>query len=956
MAVRSGSNAASRTTDGGLSWSAGGVLSASTTWTDVAGGAINGTNMFVAIASGGTTANYTVDNGTTWAATAALPSSATWSSIAYGNFRFVAVASGGTASAYSTNGLTWTAGGALPSSTTWSSIGFYNGLFVAVATGTTSLATSYDGVTWTARTLTTSANWGALAGGTINNVDKWAVVGNGTASQVVTLVANNHNVAAGPFLVTEVPNETTIRWIARAQLSVDTSVASLTGAIYARPDSFFVHRPYDGGVQLGTGSPQHGAQAVRQSKKYIRYQSGKGMMYTTGALFAPSYSLASATSDGLEINSLITFTTDDTDHGCQIGGTVEVTGFQTASYNGTYVVDSVVTERTFKVRSLRALSSTTATLGNDPKMSVRYWHGATVRSGPFDEQNGIFYQYDGQKLALCKRSSTFQLTGVASVAVDSNLITGTGTRFRDQLKAGDRIVLKGMSHVVTKVVSDTSITVNPDYRGVTNATLAKLCLTQDTIIPQSDWNLDRGDGTGPSGYNIDPTKMQMIGMQYTWYAAGFIEFMLRGSDGKFIFLHRIRNSNVNTEAYMRTANLPVRYEVINESARDSLLSNVTSSQATLPLYDAYYFPTSGTVYVDNELINYTGKSGNTLTGCTRSSTLQNFASGASRTYSAGAAASHTANTGVILVSTTITPVISHWGSALLTDGQFDQDRGYLFSYASTGNDVSTTKKTAFLIRLAPSVSNAIVGDLGERELLNRAQLLLKEISIASDAVATNTGGIVIEGVLNPQNYPTNPADISWGGIAGLAQGGQPSFVQIAPGGSVNWSSGVTQTTATATLASGINLNRTNYLYFTRASWDSIGARVGTEVSDSKFPAGTRVTQVFGPANYIGGSAGDEYLVYFNQNSNTNVTGGSTITFTFGQPPFALPGETVFSFITNPGETSSLDLADLKELTNTTLGGRGTYPNGPDVLAINVYKTGGTATVANIILRWGEAQA
>ena len=956
MAVRSGSNAASRTLDGGQNWTAGGTLSASTTWSDVAGGSINGTNMFVAIASGGTIANYSLDNGANWVATGALPTSATWSSIAYGNFRFVAVASGGTASAYSTNGLTWTAGGALPASTTWSAVGFYNGLFVAVATGTSNLATSYDGITWTSRALTTTANWAALAGATVNNVDRWAIVGNNASVQAVTLTANNHGVAAGPFLVTDVPNETTIRWVARAQLAVDTSVGGLTGVIYARPDSFFVHRPYDGGVQLGTGSPQHGAQAVRQSKKYIRYQSGKGMMYTTGALFAPSYSLASATADGLSANSLITFTTDDTDHGCQIGGTVEITGFQTASYNGTYIVNSIVNERAFKVRSLRALSSLTASLGNDPKMSVRYWHGATVRSGPFDEQNGIYYQYDGQTLALGKRSSTFQLTGVASVDVDSNLITGTGTRFRDQLKAGDRIVLKGMSHVVTKVTSDTSITVNPDYRGVSNATLVKLCLTQDTLIPQKDWNLDKGDGTGPSGYNIDPTKMQMIGMQYTWYAAGFIEFMLRGSDGKFVFLHRIRNSNVNTEAYMRTANLPVRYEVINESARDKLISAITSGQSSIPLYDAYYFPNDGTVIIDNEMITYTGKSGNTLTGCSRGATYQNFASGSNRTYSAGVAASHTVNTGVILISTTITPVISHWGSALLTDGQFDQDRGYLFSYASTGNDVSTTKKTAFLIRLAPSVSNAIVGDLGERELLNRAQLLLKEISIASDAVATNTGGIVIEGVLNPQNYPINPADISWGGIAGLAQGGQPSFVQIAPGGSVNWNSSAVQTTATATTVTGLNLNRTNYLYFPQAAWNAVGATVGTEVSDSKFPAGTRVSQIYGPADYYGGSAGNEYIVYFNQNSNTNITGGTGVTFTFGQPPYALPGETVFSFITNPGETSSLNLSDLKELTNTTLGGRGTYPNGPDVLAINVYKTGGTATVANLILRWGEAQA
>jgi hypothetical protein len=47
---------------------------------------------------------------------------------------------------------------------------------------------------------------------------------------------------------------------------------------------------------------------------------------------------------------------------------------------------------------------------------------------------------------------------------------------------------------------------------------------------------------------------------------------------------------------------------------------------------------------------------------------------------------------------------------------------------------------------------------------------------------------------------------------------------------------------------------------------------------------------------------------------------------------------------------------LKELTTTAIGGRGTFPNGPDVLAINVYKVSGTAVPASIILRWGEAQA
>jgi hypothetical protein len=263
-----------------------------------------------------------------------------------------------------------------------------------------------------------------------------------------------------------------------------------------------------------------------------------------------------------------------------------------------------------------------------------------------------------------------------------------------------------------------------------------------------------------------------------------------------------------------------------------------------------------------------------------------------------------------------------------------------------------------MIRLAPSVSNAIVGDLGERELLNRAQLLLQSISITSDAITGGAvGGLVVEGVLNPQNYPTDPGTVQWTSLNGVSQGGQPSFAQIAPGGNVNWASGATQTTATASTATGDSRTRTNFLVFKQSSWDASQAKVGTEVQDYlKFPAGTRVTRVDGPANYVGGSAGNEYVVYFSQNSITTIAGDSSVTFLFGQPPYALPGEQVFSFIANAGDSAELNLGSLKELTSSSIGGRGAYPNGPDVLAINVYKVSGTATAANIIVRWSEAQA
>jgi len=829
----------------------------------------------------------------------------------------------------------------------------------------------------------------------------------------------------------------------------------INGDIYPRPDSFFIHRPYDGGVQLGTGGPQHGAQAIRQSKKYIRYQSGKGIMYTTGALFAPSYDLRSVTANGIEVNSLITVVTDDNDHGVQEGGVIRLLGIETPGFNSgpqtavppvfDYTVVSVIDERTFTVRSQRRLGSTTAKLGFDAQMSVVSWHGATVRSGIFDDQNGLFWEYDGTNINVVQRTGTKQISGTIAIDQNTNLMTGTNTKFRDQLKAGDRIILKGMTHVVTHVDSNTECTISPDWRGVVNISGAKANLIVEKRVKQSDFNHDKLDGTGPSGYDIDIAKMQMIGIQYSWYGAGFIDYMLRGTDGNFVFAHRMRNSNVNTEAFMRSGNLPVRYEVSNEGPSGKLKNSMDLAQTTCTLYDSSFFPNNGVIYIDNEVIQFTGNDieNNQLTGLIRGSSLTNFQAGAIRNYTAGPAASHQADTGIILISTTITPLISHWGSAFLTDGGFDEDRGYIFSYTVSQLSISTSAQTAFLIRLAPSVSNALVGDLGERELLNRAQLLLQGIEITSD---TGSGGIVIDGILNPQNYPTNPSAITWSGLSNQAQGGQPSFAQVAAGGAIDWGAG-TPVTATATVESSIDtgfvfngIQRDRYsplplllsefnnnpilvgsimystnpdvftdsgetffvtniiqfpnfgevdiyynstlgnqqsqgntntntdfkfiyaapsgkvskLLFTKSSWEASGASIGTPISptDSNWPAGTAVSNV----QFLRHGQTEFYEVSFNNTSVNNISPGNTVTFEFGSASYAEPGETVFSFIANPGERSVLGLQELKELTNTPLGGRGIYPNGPDILAINVYKVTGSAVNSNITLRWGEAQA
>jgi hypothetical protein len=862
----------------------------------------------------------------------------------------------------------------------------------------------------------------------------------------------NHKIAGGPYFIESTPTPQSFTYTARAAGVITGTVG---GVVYARPDSWFLHRPLDGGVILSTGSPAYGSHAIRMSKKYIRYQSGKAINYNTGALFAPNYDLKSVSASGTTIGSTITVVTDDVDHNLQVGATVSLWGIFTSGYHDTYVVATIVDERTFTVTAKSVLGATTGLLDGPCYVVVEKWTGSIVRAGTFDDQNGQFWQYDGQYMSIGRRSSTFQLSGNVTAIPDSNLLNGASTRFTSQLTVGDRIVIRGMSHIVTSIVSDTTLTMSPDYRGTNTSSGIKIAKTIDFIIPQSKWNGDRCDGSNgpfnPSGYKIEVGKMQMIGLQWTWYGAGFIDWMLRGPEGKYIFVHRIRGNNLNREAYQRSGNSPVRYEVINESAKAALTATIDASATVIPIDDVTLFPTSGTVYIDNELIAYSGKSTTTgpgnLTGAVRATNLSIYTAGAQRTFTAGAAATHTNTTGVLYCSITATPNISHWGSAFIQDGGFDQDRGYLFNYQSTNLLVTTTKQTAFLIRLAPSVSNSLIGDLGDRDLLNRAQLLLQGLEITSD---TGTGGLIIEGVLNPQNFPTNVTDITWNGLQTSGAGGLPSFSQVASGGSVVWAGGASQTTTAITtqafptgtitleiipgssvstfsnyanvwitaanyityIASGLQtgqaisgtgiqantvisaftfwgtyqgvqyyyitmsrnanaqntgttsatvtashpVTRTSQIFFQKSSWEATNATVGTEVNQGGiFPGSTYVNS----ASLVTYFSTQYYRVTFNQSSDgTTITPGTTtVTFKFGQPPYAQPGEQVFSFIAAPGGQNTLDLTSLKELTNTVLGGRGCYPNGPDVLAINVYRASGAGTIpCNLVLRWGEAQA
>jgi hypothetical protein len=629
--------------------------------------------------------------------------------------------------------------------------GFYDGSSLPIS------SVASDGANPSTITVTCSANHGLVPGAPL--------VG------IATSTGTNHGLLTGNFLAETVPSATTFTFTARVGGAVSNS--SIVTSMYTRSDAYVLHRPFDGGVTLSNFVPSHGASVSRQTKKYMRYQSGKGVLWTSGVSLNPVINLDQISASGTTVGSLITVTTE-LDHSLQVGATVIISGVVTSGYNGTYGINTITSENTFTVIASEELGSAAAVITNIPRVTVKNWHGASVRVGPFDDQNGLFWEYDGRELAVVKRSATYQLSGFIAVTSGSQSVTGTSTRFTQQLKVGDSVVIRGMTYRVGSITSDTAMTINPEYRGVNNSSGIKMATVIDDRIPQSEFNIDKVDGTGISGYNMNLNKMQMLGISFSWYGAGFIDYMCRGPDGNMILVHRLKQNNINDEAYMRTGNTAVRYQTINESAVGRLASTIDDSTTSIPLVDASRFPTTGVVLVENEVITYTGKTSNTLTGATRGASFQMFIGGSNRTFTGGEAEEHLVGNGyqsVTLISCTAAPQLNHWGSSYIMDGGFDTDRGYYFNYASLSNSVSAaSSETAFFLRLAPSVSNSIAGQFGDRDLINRSQLLLQKLQLQSDK------SVQVYGILNPGNI--DASTLTWASVNTSALGSQPSFAQV----------------------------------------------------------------------------------------------------------------------------------------------------------------------------------
>jgi len=611
------------------------------------------------------------------------------------------------------------------------------------------------------------------------------------------------------------------------------------------------------------------------------------------------------------------------------------------------------------------------------------WTGGAIRAGMFDFQNGMFFEFDGQKLYCVRRSSTQQLAGTASALQGSEFVFGTGTQFLKQLVAGDFIVMRGQTYKVSSILSNTRITIKPEYKGSsgseiefvpgdgstgvvrtsnsrfviqshgltdllpvvynsidgtpigglingrtyyvsiidnnnfqlkatpdagTNVTLSDagagfphsftpaksgiiITKTVDTRTPQEEFSIDKLDGTGPTGYNIDLTKIQMAYIDYSWYGAGKIRYGFKTRGGEVQYVHEYIHNNFKLESYFRSGNLPTRYEVatfdtptyipflfhwgtsvimdgrfdddkaylftqnsqtlqvtgttaksFGSKAIDTTLERITISTHGFTTGDAVTFLS----------LQANGQSGSNAQNPTivaqvaygNATNLQNNSTLYVRVFDANTIQLHPtladAGSGTGVGGTNIIAFTNN----LAGQGN-SQYTYYLYPLGSSNNTSGTNYQPLLSLRLSPSVSSGLTGKLGDRDVINRMQLAVKELAVST------TNLVDVKVLINPR------------------------------------------------------LNNLNFA----------GAPVPS------------LTQ------------------YIQHTLNDTVSGGTQI-YNFRAAGGANSAE----------DSTTVALADLYDIGNSILGGDSVFPDGPDILTIAVARLTGNTTLTSAKLTWTEAQA
>jgi len=232
---------------------------------------------------------------------------------------------------------------------------------------------------------------------------------------------------------------------------------------------------------------------------------------------------------------------------------------------------------------------------------------------------------------------------------------------------------------------------------------------QETRVAQANWNIDKLDGTGPSGFTLDISKAQILWMDIEWLGLGTVRlgFVI---NGQLIECHSFHHANLIESTYITTASLPLRYEITNTAATasSSTLKQVCSTVISEGGYELrglqqsvgtnintpYALTASGTYYpVASLRLKSTA-----LDGIVILTALSIMASGGNSNYAWRVAASSTTSGGT-WTSAGANSAVEYNLSGTSTSGGRVLAQGYFSAANQSTNSVDILKEALFKFQL-----------------------------------------------------------------------------------------------------------------------------------------------------------------------------------------------------------------------------------------------------------------
>lgn len=95
-------------------------------------------------------------------------------------------------------------------------------------------------------------------------------------------------------------------------------------------------------------------------------------------------------------------------------------------------------------------------------------------------------------------------------------------------------------------------------------------------VTQPNWNLDKLDGKGPSGYTLDLAKKQILVLDMQALYAGRVRCGF-DIDGKIIYAHEYLQANIEVYPYIQTASLPIRVGMFSTGTASTTMRFICSA-------------------------------------------------------------------------------------------------------------------------------------------------------------------------------------------------------------------------------------------------------------------------------------------------------------------------------------------------------------------------------------------